>query len=110
MVMEEKLETVGERVRWARKQKKWGQVKFAKEMGLSQQAISLWENGDTHEPRHMHRAADVLGVRYKWLADGEMPIWDEQEEAWLKEARQLLEKLSEARRASFIDVLRNWKE
>lgn len=63
--MEEKLDSVGRRVQWARKQKGWGQVKFAKELGISQQAVSLWERDITTEPRHMHRAA-LMDVLKNW--------------------------------------------
>lgn len=68
---------LGARIRHARKLKEWGQVKLAEELGVSQQAVSQWEKGETVSPRLLHEVAYKLDVSYEWLAFNEGSITGE---------------------------------
>lgn len=46
-----------------REERKWSQKKLAKEMGVSQQAISTWETGErVPKPKDMQHIEDIFLV------------------------------------------------
>jgi transcriptional regulator with XRE-family HTH domain len=59
-----------ERLRWAITHKNSNQSELAREIGISVQAVQQWASGATASPniKHLHAAAQFLGVRYDWLA------------------------------------------
>lgn len=90
-VMEESLKTFADRLRFARKEvRKISQKRFADLLGVTQQAISQWESGETAEPRMVHKAADTLNISYKWLAYNAGPM-ELTEDDLIKEIRDLEE-------------------
>lgn len=84
------LETLPERVIWARKERNLSQTELAKiiadKMGLplSQQSIEKLENGHVKKPRYLHEAAVVLNVPYSWLLDN-----DPEDNSLISKIRQL---------------------
>lgn len=64
--------SIGDRIRWARKQKNMNQSELARRIGVSQPAVANWETG-THDPRRimLTRIADALGTQTEWLAAGD---------------------------------------
>jgi transcriptional regulator with XRE-family HTH domain len=66
--------TFGERFKTARRRAGKSQAECAKELGITRNAISLWESGATRaEGRHLVKVAQLLGVTPKWLDSGTGP-------------------------------------
>jgi transcriptional regulator with XRE-family HTH domain len=65
------LESIGERIRAARKDAGFNQAALAARIGVSQPAVASWESGQ-HDPRRLMlvRIAEALGVSVGWLAGG----------------------------------------
>ncbi|MEL6361009.1 MAG: helix-turn-helix transcriptional regulator [Pseudomonadota bacterium] len=65
-------ETIGERIKSARKERRLSQTDLAQRAGVSQPAVANWEAG-VHDPRRLVivKIADVLEVDADWLANGE---------------------------------------
>jgi transcriptional regulator with XRE-family HTH domain len=63
--------SIGDRIRYARKEFGLNQTELANRVGVSQPAVANWESG-VHDPRRVMLAkiADVLGVSSEWLASG----------------------------------------
>ena len=58
----------GERLKDIRKSQKKTQKEIAEKLGITQQAIALWEKGKTSpNPTDLSRLADVLGVSIDYL-------------------------------------------
>ncbi|MEZ5896520.1 MAG: helix-turn-helix transcriptional regulator [Parvularculaceae bacterium] len=64
-------DSIGERIRSARKAAGVNQATLAERVGVSQPAVANWESG-VHDPRRLALAkiAEALGVSPEWLAGG----------------------------------------
>lgn len=65
------METLGDRLKVARKRKKFTQMDLTAATGVSQQVISFIEVGQTNSTPDIFKLADALQVNPKWLATGE---------------------------------------
>lgn len=65
------MTAIGQRIKQARKNKKFSQTSLAEIIGVTQPTIGNWESGH-HEPRHavISRIAEALDVRRLWLMSG----------------------------------------
>lgn len=66
----DKLETLAERLAWAREKKELTQDALAKLAGVSQSTIGNLEAGIRDSARKIAKMAEVLGVDALWLSDG----------------------------------------
>jgi len=62
--------TVGERLKWARRQRQLTQVELSDKAGVSQQLVSHLEKGATEQSMHLPHLADALQISLEWLATG----------------------------------------
>lgn len=64
--------SIGDRIRYARKEAGLNQADLAERVGVSQPAVANWESG-VHDPRRVMLAkiADILRVSPEWLASGD---------------------------------------
>jgi transcriptional regulator with XRE-family HTH domain len=62
--------TVGVRIRRARVDAKLSQAALAKVLGVTRNAVSIWEAGGSPSSEHLRNAAVALNVSYEWLATG----------------------------------------
>ena len=60
-------EEIGARIRQARESKGWSQQQLAGKVGMSQEAISKIETGQTRQPRQLRRIAKILEVSAVYL-------------------------------------------
>ena len=69
------MNTLGERIAARRKELGLTQGDLARAVGISQAAVSQWENGETKNLRvdHLFAIADVLQVHPRWLGVGYGP-------------------------------------
>jgi transcriptional regulator with XRE-family HTH domain len=67
----EPLDTVAKRLKFARLKKEWSQGQLADLAGVAQSTIGNIEAGIRLSPGSQPQIADALGVRLKWLRDGE---------------------------------------
>lgn len=60
-----------QRIKSARTGKRLSQPQLAKQLGVTRNAVSMWERGDA-EPKSatLRKAAVILDVSYEWLATG----------------------------------------
>ena len=65
------IDSIGERIRAARKDRNLNQTALADRIGVTQPAVANWESG-VHDPRRVMIAklAEALGVEPGWLASG----------------------------------------
>jgi transcriptional regulator with XRE-family HTH domain len=66
--------TVGIRIKIARTAARMTQEELSTASGISQQMISALENGRRQNTFELVHVARALGVRYEWLATGELPM------------------------------------
>lgn len=67
------MELLSERIIWARKiYARVSQTELAKACGVTRNAVSLWESGETKslDSAYLFDAARFLGVNPEWLATG----------------------------------------
>ena len=70
------LRTLGERLRYRRRQMGWTQEQLAVQAGTNQAVIQKIENGKSLRPRKIDEIAAVLDVNPAWLMFGdEKAIW-----------------------------------
>jgi len=77
------LRTLGERLRYRRRQMGWTQEKLAQKSGTNQAVIQKIENGKSLRPRKIDEIAAVLDVNPAWLMFGDekaTPLTDEARE------------------------------
>jgi len=77
------LRTLGERLRYRRRQMGWTQEQLAVQAGTNQAVIQKIENGKSLRPRKIDEIASVLEVNPAWLMFGEekaTPLTDEARE------------------------------
>lgn len=72
MVDRLRAESIGDRIKDARKLKKWNQNELANHLGVTQPTVANWESG-VHDPRHLTlvKIAEALDVSLGWLTSGE---------------------------------------
>ena len=80
------LHTLGERLRYRRRQMGWTQEQLAVQAGTNQAVIQKIENGKSLRPRKIDEIATVLEVNPAWLMFG-----DEKAVALTPEAQELAE-------------------
>jgi len=66
-----RLRTLGERLRYRRRQMGWTQEQLAAQAGTNQAVIQKIENGKSLRPRKIDEIAAVLQVNPAWLMFGE---------------------------------------
>jgi transcriptional regulator with XRE-family HTH domain len=64
---------VGVRIRRARADAKLSQMALAKKLGVTRNAVSIWEAGGSPSSDHLRKAAVELDVNHEWLATGRGP-------------------------------------
>ncbi len=77
------LRTLGERLRYRRRQMGWTQEQLAVQAGTNQAVIQKIENGKSLRPRKLDEIAAVLDVNPAWLMFGDekaTPLTDEARE------------------------------
>ncbi len=65
------LKTLGERLRYQRRQMGWTQEELARQAGTNQAVIQKIENGKSLRPRKINEIAEVLNVNPAWLMFGD---------------------------------------
>lgn len=65
-------ESFGDRLRFARRARNWGQPQLAQAAGVSQSAVAKWERGEVKEPRldQLQRLATALETTPAYLLFG----------------------------------------
>ena len=70
--------SVGERISLLRKEQKISQGQLAEALGISRQAVSKWENGQSSpDTLNLIRLAEALNTEVEYLATGRKPTYDE---------------------------------
>ena len=70
--------SVGERISLLRKEQKISQGQLADTLGISRQAVSKWENGQSSpDTLNLIRLAEALNTEVEYLATGRKPTYDE---------------------------------
>lgn len=64
------METIGDRIKYAREKKGISQKQLATKVGLSQPSLAYIESGITKIPRKIQSIADALDVSKEWLLVG----------------------------------------
>ncbi len=67
------MDTLSSRLKEARKAKGMTQTDLAKAVGVAQSTIGNIESGERDGAASLALIAEALGVRYRWLRDGEGP-------------------------------------
>lgn len=65
--------SIGNNIKWLRESRNLTQAEFGKIAGVSDKAVSTWENG-TAEPRMgaIQKIADYFGVSKGWIIDNDL--------------------------------------
>jgi transcriptional regulator with XRE-family HTH domain len=97
------LRTLGERLRYCRRQMGWTQEQLAVQAGTNQAVIQKIENGKSLRPRKIDQIAAVLEVNPAWLMFGDdkaTPLTDDAREVaelWMglpeHDRRRILEEI-----------------
>ena len=66
-----RMRTLGERLRYSRRQRGWTQEQLAAQAGTNQAVIQKIENGKSLRPRKINEIAAVLEVNPAWLMFGD---------------------------------------
>lgn len=67
------MDSLASRLQAAREEKGWTQTQLAKAAGISQGTIGNIEAGIRGGAESLALIAEALGVRYRWLRDGDLP-------------------------------------
>lgn len=68
---------VGQRIIALRKEKKISQAQLAQLLGISRQAVSKWENGQSSpDTINLIQLAEVLDTEVEYLATGNKPVYE----------------------------------
>lgn len=67
------METIGERIKRLRKEKKMTQSQLGEFLGVEKSAVAKWENGRTINLKRetIHAMAQLFGVRPSYILEGE---------------------------------------
>ncbi len=98
------LRTLGERLRYCRRQMGWTQEQLAVQAGTNQAVIQKIENGKSLRPRKIDEIASVLEVNRAWLMFGDdkaTPLSDD-----ARELAELWMGLSDHDRARVLNEVR----
>ena len=91
--------TLGERIRFARERANMTQQQLEASSGVSQQAISMLENGVTKRTVNGEKLAGALGVRSEWLVTGVGKMYAERplrgEEVYTEQVLSIAKRLAE---------------
>ncbi|MFT0533198.1 helix-turn-helix domain-containing protein [Castellaniella hirudinis] len=82
------METFGDRILLSRTRLGLSQAQLARLCGLSQSAISGYENGSRRSSKKLTVIAQILGVSFYWLMHGEGDQSPAQPEDAMREATQ----------------------
>ena len=85
--MDNDNETIGERLRRARKKAGLTQKQLAEKSGVTQVTISHLETGITNKTSQAYELASALGVRTDWLLTGQGPMYPGQGDLVLRKHR-----------------------
>jgi len=101
-------DTLGDRLKKARKFRKMSQVTLGKMMGISQSAVGQCERGETKEltPSNLLRAAAALDINPIWLIDGKGSMLDRRPSTADLAAK--IEQLDESQRAAVLAVVESF--
>lgn len=102
-IKSEALETLGQRLRKARKDKGWTQEQLALRADTTQAVIQKIENGKSLRPRKIDKIADVLGVSAAWLQFGTETVDTNDDEA--AEVARIWSRLDEPYRSSLKEAI-----
>ena len=69
------MDTLANRLKTARKALGWTQGRLAKAAGVTQPAVGNIESGARDGKESIAALSEALGVRRKWLSDGEEPMY-----------------------------------
>lgn len=99
------MKTMGERIKWARKQADLSQEQLGKAAGVSKGAVSLWESSQTKNLKNtnLYAVAAATGVRAEWLVSGKGQVQEEKEVNGSVEAQRIaasIMQLSPSQRAA----------
>lgn len=74
------MTTIGQRIKTTRTSKKLTQSALANLVGVTREAVSQWESGDskTVKPDNLLAVADALEVDIRWLITGKISRYIEQ--------------------------------
>lgn len=66
------MQTLGDRIRVARRATGWSQAKLAARLGVTASAVGHWERPNGHQPssENLIEIAKHLSIRVEWLAIG----------------------------------------
>jgi len=64
------INSVAERLKWARKQKGWTQMDLAKQANVTRDVVVNTETGRSERPRQAQQLADALDIPAAWLLFG----------------------------------------
>ena len=98
------LRTLGERLRYCRRQMGWTQEQLAVQAGTNQAVIQKIENGKSLRPRKIDEIASVLEVNPAWLMFGDdktTPLSDD-----AREFAELWMRLPERERERLLNEIR----
>ena len=69
------MEHIGERIKRARDLTRLSQTDVANMFGITREAVSLWESGDSRpDQEKILKLAEILEVNVRWLLSGEGPM------------------------------------
>ena len=69
--------SIGERITMLRKERQLSQGQLAQQLGVSRQAVSKWENGQTSpDTVKLIQLAELLDTEVEYLATGNKPVYE----------------------------------
>lgn len=98
------LRSLGERLRYCRRQMGWTQEQLAVQAGTNQAVIQKIENGKSLRPRKIDEIADVLEVNPAWLMFGDDKVTPMGDDA--RELAELWMRLSPRERERILSEIR----
>lgn len=103
------METLGERIRYAREAKGLSQSDIARHFGISRISVLNWEHDDTRpKVERIQKLAEVLGVSEEWLlsAKGKPPTRRRKSVSKIDELLEGFPKLEDDDQDRLLDMMR----
>lgn len=100
------MQTLAERLIWARNRRNLSQAQLAQVAGVSQGTIANLENGVSLTARKIVAIAAALDVSSAWLAEGKGPVSTEEEPARAQEQGHTLQWVTETE-SLYLSLFRN---